>query len=156
MATPSADLLMRRYSAMDAEFQRHATVWRACFDATYPERGDGLQGDVIDAQSAQNKKADLMDSTATDAVRLLSSSVMSGMTPANSVWFGLDVGEEADEERRWLDATAEPMWEAIHGSNYDAAKFEAVVDSACAGGFVMYVDEDRETGRLVFEQWPLA
>jgi hypothetical protein len=141
---------------MDAEFQRHCSVWRACFEATYPERGDGLQGDTLDAQSAQNKKAELMDSTATDAVRLLSSSVMSGMTPANSVWFGLDVGEEADDERRWLDYAAETMWEAIHGSNYDAAKFEAVVDSACAGWFVMYVDEDRETWRLQFEQWPLA
>jgi hypothetical protein len=156
MSAPTADLLLRRWSAMDTEFQRHASVWRACFEATYPERADGLQGDVIDAQSAQNKKADLMDPTATDGVRLLSSSVMSGMTPANSVWFGLDVGEETDEERRWLDKTAETMWEAIHGSNYDAAKFEAVVDSACAGWFVLYVDEDRDAGRLQFEQWPLS
>lgn len=156
MSAPTADLLLRRWSAMDAEFQRHASVWRACFEATYPERADGLQGDVIDAQSAQNKKADLMDPTATDGVRLLSSSVMSGMTPANSVWFGLDVGEETDEERRWLDKTAETMWEAIHGSNYDAAKFEAVVDSACAGWFVLYIDEDRDAGRLQFEQWPLS
>ena len=47
-----AEHLLRRWGAMDADFQRHSVVWKACFDATYPERADGLQGDVIDASSA--------------------------------------------------------------------------------------------------------
>jgi hypothetical protein len=152
----TADRLMRRWGAMDADYQRHVAVWRACFEATYPERADGLQGDHIDAQSAQNKKAELMDSTATDAARLLTSSVISGMTPANSVWFAMDVGEESDDEKRWLGEAAEAMWEAIHGANYDSAKFECVLDSVCAGWFVLYVDEDADSGRLMFQQWPLS
>jgi Bacteriophage head to tail connecting protein len=156
MSEPTGSLLMRRWGTMDAEFQRHATVWRACFEATYPERADGLQGDVVDASSAQNKRAELMDDTGTDSARLLTSTVNGGMTPANSLWFGMDVGEETDEERRWLDDCASRMWEAIHGSNYDAQKFEAVLDSVCAGWFVLYIDEVRDTGELDFQQWPLS
>lgn len=151
-----AEHLLRRWGAMDADFQRHSVVWKACFDATYPERADGLQGDVVDASSAQNKKAEILDPTGTDGARLLTSSVMQGMTPANSVWFGLDVGQESDDERRWLEDSATTMWEAIHGSNYDAAKFECVLDSVCAGWYVLYIDEHRDTGELHFQQWPMA
>jgi hypothetical protein len=152
----TADALLRRWGQMDAEFQRHAGVWRACYDVTFPERADGLQGDVVDAQSAQNKRADLLDSTGTDAARLLASSIHSGLTPANSVWFGLDVGDESDDEKRWLDHAAEQMWEAIHGSNYDSAKPECLLDMTACGWFVLYVDEDKEAGKLTFTQWPIA
>jgi hypothetical protein len=132
------------------------SVWRACFLATYPERAEGLAESGGDATTVQNQKADLLDGTGTDGARLLASSVMSGMTPANSVWFGLDVGDETDDEKRWLGEAAETMWEAIHGANYDAAKFECILDSVCAGWFVLYIDEDADTGQLQFSQWPLA
>lgn len=152
-----ADRLLRRLSAMEAERMPHEVTWRKCFEATYPERAFGLQGDVSeDAGTAQTKKAELLDGTGTDGARLLSSSVVSGMTPANSVWFALDVGDESDDEKRWLDHAATSIWEAVHGSNYDSQKPEAVLDSVCAGWFVLYIDDDRETGELRFEQWPIA
>ncbi len=151
-----AGLILRRLAGLKSERGRHENVWRRCFEMTYPERSSGLNGDQVDAQSAQNRKAQIMDSTASDSVRLLSSSIMSGMTPANAVWFALDVGDESDEERRWLDEAAKFLWESIHAANYDAAKFECTVDSVCAGWFAMYIDEDREKGGLTFEQWPIA
>jgi hypothetical protein len=149
-----AERILRRWGQMDGEFTRHSPVWRACFELTFPERGDGLDGDQIDAEKAQSRKAAMLDSTASDAARLLTSSITSGMTPANSVWFGLDVGDETDEERRWLDQVAEAVWEAIHGSNFDAAKFEAVLDSVCAGWFVLYIDDEGDV--LRFHEWPLS
>jgi hypothetical protein len=148
--------IIRRADAMRAERSRHENVWRRCFEVTYPERAHGLNGDETDAQSAQNKKAQLMDSTASDATRLLASSIMSGMTPANAVWFALDAGMETDDERRWLDDAATFLWESIHAANYDSAKFEAVVDSVCSGWFALYIDEDRKLGGLQFEQWPVS
>lgn len=151
-----AQKIIRRAAAMKVEFDRHQNVWRRCFEVTYPERAFGLNGDQGDAQTAQSKKAQLMDSTASDACRLLASSIMSGMTPANGVWFALDAGFETDEERRWLDDAAKFCWERIHAANYDAAKFEAVVDSVCAGWFALFIAEDREQGGLQFEQWPIA
>lgn len=152
-----ADRLLRRLQAMEAERLPHEATWRKCFEATYPERAVGLGGDTVeDAGTIQTKKADLLDSTGTDGARMLASSVVSGMTPANAVWFALDVGDETDDEQRWLGHAAESIWEAIHGSNFDAQKPEAVLDSVCAGWFVLYIDEDPGTGALRFEQWPLA
>jgi hypothetical protein len=78
------------------------------------------------------------------------------MTPANSVWFGLDVGEESDDERRFLDESAKRMWEAIHGANYDSTKFDATLFAVCAGWFVMYAEDDAQTGELQFQQWPVS
>jgi hypothetical protein len=140
---------------MRAERSKHEHVWASCFDYTYPELGEGLQGNVLDASSVQRKKAELLDSTGTDGARLLASSVMSGMTPANQVWFAMDVGEETDDERRWLDHAAERCWEEIHGSNYDAAKFEALLQIVAAGWYVLYIDE-QDGDRLAFEMFPLA
>lgn len=155
--TDLATRLCRRLAAMESERAPHEATWRKCFEATYPERAHGLGGDTVeDAGSVQTKKAELLDITGTDGARMLASSVVSGMTPANAVWFALDVGDETDEERRWLGHAAESIWEAIHGSNYDAQKPEAVLDSVCAGWFVLYVDEDLATGLPRFEQWPLA
>lgn len=151
-----AETLLRRWSQMDAEFMRHASVWRSCLDVTFPERADGLEGDQVDAQTSQNKKAELLDPTGTDSARLLCSHSASGMTPSNSVWFQLDVGEETEEERRWLDGAARRMWEAIHSANYDSVRFETLMDSVCVGWSVMHIDEDRETGELMFDQWPIA
>lgn len=151
----TVDQILRRLGAMKADRNKHEHVWAACFDHTYPELADGLGGNsTTDASTAQNKKAQLLDSTGTDAARLLASSIMSGMTPANQVWFAMDVGEESDEERRWLDHAAERCWEEIHGSNYDAAKFEALLQMVNAGWFVLYVEE--QDGRLSFQIFPLS
>jgi hypothetical protein len=154
--TSTAERICDRLGQMKSERLPHENVWRACFDVTYPERGNGLNGDQMTAETIQARKAEILDSTATDGTRMLASQVQGGMTPANSNWIALDVGEESDDERRWLDHAAEVMWEAIHASNYDAAKFEALIDSLNAGWFVMYIDEDRKTGQLVFDEWPIA
>lgn len=150
----TVDLLLRRLGMMKAERGRHEHVWRACLDATYPEMADGLSGEQIDGTNAQAKKAEQMDSTATDAVRMLASQVMGGMTPANAVWPAFDVGDETDEEQRWLDHAAERCWEAIHGANYDAAKFEALLYVMCAGWMVLFIDED--DGQLSFQQFQIG
>lgn len=152
----TADKIVKRLAALKSLRRPHEQVWRDCFDHTYPLRGSGFTSDVIDAQEGQSKRANLLDSTATDAVRILASSIMSGLTPANSRWFGLDVGNESEDERRWLDMAAQTLWENIHMANFDAAAFEAVLDVVVAGWFALYIDEDPEEGGLRFSQWPLA
>lgn len=149
-----ASQIIRRLGSMKAERGRHEHVWRACLDVCYPELADGLSGDQVDASTTQTKRAEQMDSTAPDAVRMLASQVMGGMTPANAVWPAFDVGDETDEEQRWLDHAAERCWESIHGANYDAAKFEALLYVMCAGWMVLFIDEDRD--QLVFQQFPIG
>ncbi len=157
MSTNAADYWLRRHAASKADRMRHEHVWRNCCDLTFPELGEGFNGNTVeDASTVQNKKAEMLDSTGSDAARLLTSSVVGGMTPANSLWLGMDVGDESDEERRWLDHASERVWEAVHGGNFDAAGFEAQLVGVCVGWFVMYVDEDPADGSITFHLWPAS
>ena len=133
----------------------HEKAWQDCFDMTYPLRGNGLQSTQLSAVDAQAKRAELFDSTGTDSVRVLASAIMSGLTPANSRWFQLDVGEETDDEKRWLDESATILWENIHASNFDSAGFEACIDLVCCGWFAMFI-EAKEEGGFHFQQWPIS
>lgn len=153
--TPAAQIC-KRLASLRALRRNHEPVWRDCFDHTYPIRGNGLDGESTGAPDIQARIARLADSTLTDSVRLQASAIMSGMTPANSRWFGLDVGEESDEERHWLDDSAQVLWENIHAANFDAAGYEGMIDLVCAGWFCMYIDEDRQRGGFTFALWPLA
>lgn len=134
----------------------HEQVWRDCYDHSYPIRGSGFSSEQITAIEAQMRKARMLDGTTTDAARILSSSIMSGLTPANSLWFGMDVGQETEDERRWLDDSADILWQNIHASNFDAAAFEGMLDEVCAGWFALYIDSDRERGGFTFNLWPIA
>jgi hypothetical protein len=148
---------IRRLDSLKALRLEHERVWRDCFDFTYPLRGSGFNGQMISAQEAQQRQAqNIVDITAVDSVRILVSAIMGGMTPANSLWFGLDVTGADDEGVTWLADSSVSLFNNIHGSNYDAAGFEGNLDGVIAGWFVLYVDEDKDAGGLMFEQWPLS
>jgi hypothetical protein len=149
--------LIKRLDALKSKRSQFEQDWRSCFDMTFPERGSGFSGDVIDSTQARAKTASRLDSTGTDASRILASALMSGMTPANSRWFALDVGKESDEERRWLDDASDLIWQNIHASNFDAAGFECMMDVVPAGWCVIFADINRQVGGgYAFEQWPIA
>lgn len=148
--------IMRRKSALASKRQPHESVWRECFDYSFPERGDGFDGEKNDATALQAKRAKLLDSTSTDASQILASATISGCVPSNSRWFGLSAGDDTDEERTWFDDSSKTIWENIHGSNFDSVAPECVLDMTAAGWFVMLIDVDREVGGYHFEQWPLA
>lgn len=157
-----AKAVTRRLAALKAQRQPHEQTWQECFEFSFPERGHGLNGANLTPQDAQTKKNRILDDTAADSARILSASLVSGTTPANSIWFGLDAGlEDGDEsqgydtEKRWLDSSARTIFANIHASNFDAAAFECCIDMVPAGWFVLYVDEAAEGG-YHFEQWPVA
>ena len=62
-----ASRLIRRADTLKANRQVHESVWRECYDYTYPLRGAGFSSEVLDAQSAKHKVAKLLDGTATDS-----------------------------------------------------------------------------------------
>lgn len=153
----NADGIVQRHERMKSKRQADVeSVWRDCYDHTFPLRGNGLSSDTRSASSGQDKQARILDSTASDSCNILASNIMAGLTPSNAAWFALDVGNETDEERRWLDESADLLWENIHMANFDAEAFEGCLDIASAGMFALYVDEDRERGGFAFEQWPLG
>lgn len=151
-----ADQICKTLSTLKSLRSPHEQVWRDCYDHTYPVRGNGFYCEMMSAQEALNRKARIFDGTTTDAARTLSSSVQAGMTPANSLWFGMDVANSTEDERRWLDDSAEIIWENIHASNFDSAAFEGLLDVVCAGWFALYIDQDREKGGYSFDLWPIS
>ena len=153
-------VILRRFEKLRTNASLVRDVWRDCYRYSFPLRGVGLESDgevkgESNAQTAADLQADLFDSTATDAGRIHASALMSGLTPANSRWFGLDVDGASDAARKWLDASADALWENIHLANFDATAFDCMVDMTIAGQFCMFVDEATEGG-FRFEQWYLA
>lgn len=151
-----AKKILDRLAALVGKRSPYEQDWRDCFDMTFPVRGNGFQS-ATSTDTARGKNAARLDSTGTDSARTLASGLMGGITPANSRWFGLDVGDETDEERQWLDDAADTIWQNIHAANFDAAGFECCLDVVAAGWFVLFTDLNREVGGgYAFEQWPLA
>jgi hypothetical protein len=153
----SVEALYRRLMRLKQLRQPHETVWRDCFDHSFPIRGSGLTGgQPMDAQQAMDRKSRLLHSVATDAARTLAASVVSGATPSSSVWALLTVTGADDGGKRWLDEKGKQLHEEIHAGTFDAAAYECALDLVAAGWFALYVDVDREAGGFSFEQWPIS
>lgn len=153
-------------------FKRHVSqramlekTWEEAYEYTYPIRGQGFQGSSNDpfsnAQGARNDQAKLYDSTGTDACRLLASSMISGLTPANEQWFSLSIPNVADAYlprtvRQWLQQGSETLFSMIHSSNYNAEAYELFQDISVVGQAGLFIELDETTGRLHFENWHLS
>lgn len=157
--------LLRRLGQLQTRRAVVEDVWRDCYRYSYPllgvgfehlGMGAGVSPESTGASTARAKTADRLDGTATDAVRVLASALVSGLTPASLRWIEWDAGgEETDEERRWLDMAATVQWENIHASNYDSVAVELMTDLSISGCCVAFCDE-APNGGYKFEQWPLA
>lgn len=149
--------LERELTQLESLRSPHESLWRDCFDHCLPLRGQGLSGDTtLDGGSAADKRARLLDGTAADAVEVQAAGIQGGTTPASALWFELDVPNATDEEKKWLEQSATKLHGEMHASNYDATRFECLLDNEGAGWFVLYCDFDRKEGGFAFEQWPLA
>lgn len=151
-----ASRIKQRDAQLTTAKQPHESTWASCYRMTFPSRGNGLQStEIISAADVQGQKARIYDSTAGDSVKVGVASTMGAMVPSNALWFGLDVGDETDEERRFLDDASKFMWENIHASNFDAEAYDAMIDEFVAGWFVLYLD-DKPEGGYYFEAWPIG
>jgi hypothetical protein len=158
--TTLVQTVLRRHRNMLQLRHLHEPVWQECANYTFPERGYGLNGSTVPTPTEnQTNKNRIMDDTAPDSARTLSSNIVAGTTPANSIWFGLDSStsaeQENDEASRWLSDAAHTIFINIHQSNFDAVAYECMIDLMPSGWFVMYIDEKKEGG-YNFEQWPIA
>jgi hypothetical protein len=156
--------LKQQLAASKAARQNHEPSWRECFDFTYPERGNGLEGSVLLPEDVQRRKNRILDDTGAESVRILASAIVTGTTPANSMWFGLSASDDTDDdlfneasgaEAEFFSNAARIIFTNIHASNFDPVAYEGAVDLAIAGVFTMFVEEAPQGG-FSFELWPLA
>lgn len=148
--------LIRTLDRMKSDRLPHEWVWRDCMDHSFTLRGSGLQQNSLTATQGMDRKARIVDSTATEAGTILASALQAGMTPANARWQGIDVYGADDEGKRWLDNASEMMHQEIHNSNFDSIGMDCQMDIVGAGWFAMFVDVDRKVGGFQFEAWALA
>lgn len=155
--------IIKSYEKLVSERQPLDKTWHECFKYTYTLRGQGFLNPDMDgmtaAQAAKAEASVLFDSTATDAVRLLSSSVLSALTPPHQQWFSLAVNNLDDESvpydaKEWLEDAAETLFENIHASNYDAQALEFFTDAMVGGMCGLYVE--KKEANFHFEVWPLS
>lgn len=148
--------LNERLDALKADRLLHEHVWQECFQYSLPHLSAGLSGKTpLNAGEVQTEKARLLDGTAAEGIRISSDGLIGGLTPANSLWFGLDAGQESDEEKRWLSQAADIIFENIHASNYNAEAYDAMQYIVDAGWFVMFQDR-ADGGGYYFENWPIG
>lgn len=161
MAT-GAGVIKRRDQLKTA---RQATVdplWRECYQFTFPERGVGFFTGYAGEEGVGTAKAmdtRIFDGTAGDACITLASALVSGMTPANTLWAGIEIAGHGDAKRvnDWLEKAAKETHQDIHGSNFDSANFEAMLDVAVAGMPCLFVEETpQDATPFSFEVWPLT
>ncbi len=157
-----ADRVLRRCQQLEAEREPHIPVWREVCDYMAPERGQGwYDGQYVSAATnAGAQRARIMDSTAIDGLEVLKSNISSGLTPENSRWFSLDVGQDDESSTRWMDGAAQFLFENINAAGFSATSQECYSDLLPAGWFVLYMDEARGArgeviGGFNFEAWPL-
>lgn len=138
--------------------------WKDAFRYTLPLRGQTFYSNTGDAfanaTNAQSDQANLFDSTATDAVRLLASSIISGLTPSNNQWFTMEVQGVKTEEvpyegQVWLQEAGKRLFKMIHTSNYNAQAFEFFQDESVGGMVGLFIDKE-PGGAFNFELWSLG
>lgn len=149
---------LQELKAARLPFEAH---WKQCYQYGAPERQQAFDGGDI-TSTRNNQRAELLDSTAAEAILLLVSSLISGTTPANAIWFkavpdGVDDPAEITESEQWLDDICQFIWRNIHGANFDSEIFDLTLDYTVAGWAVMYEDINRRAGGgYVFQNWPIG
>lgn len=155
------DQISKRLSSLKKDRGQLEQTLRECYRYIDPLRGVDLNnsGHIGTGDSnlsvSNSDKGRIYDNTAKDSVRKLSAAMISGLTPANSRWFDLDVMGEPDVRNAWLDETADAIWREIHAANYDAIAPEVFQDIIIGGQTGMFVDMQDGVG-LTFDQWSLA
>lgn len=157
--------LLKQFKELESKRAQLEKTWRDCYEYTYPLRGEGLYQQyeidgTIRANSASGKHAEHFDSTARDSVRLLASSVLAGLTPANSKWFDLQAPENPlapvpQDVKRWLQEAAASVFHLIHSSNYDSEAYEFMLDIVIGGQAGLYIELNDAKDGFRFETWPL-
>lgn len=159
MMANDGEAILRRLGELKGRRCVVEREWQDCFDVSFPMRGallasSGTASPDGNLSYGTTKKAEILDSTATDSGRILAAALVAGLTPSSSLWMELEIDGADDDGKRWLSNASRMVWQNIHAANFDAVAMESMLDLVAAGMFPMFVDAN-ESG-FQFEEWPLA
>lgn len=156
-----ANEILKRLSSLKSERIQYESTWKQLYKYCSPERMPSFTDISSNSfQDAKKARAELYDSTAVDAIQLLVSSIISGVTPASSRWFkaipnGIDTPDQLTDGEVWLDDVSDFIFRNIHSSNYDSEVSDFINDVVVAGHGILYV-EQKDTGGYVFNTWNIG
>jgi hypothetical protein len=164
MATDKGASICRTFRKLADQRIPLEVYWREAYNYSIPIRGEAFSNQGTDpaskALSAKRKQSLIYDSTGEDSIRLLASSLISGLTPASSQWFQFTIPNAVEmnvprDVKSWLQQSSETIFEMVHTSNYNAQAFEFFTD-ICIGGMCGLFIDMAPAGGYYFEHWSLT
>jgi Bacteriophage head to tail connecting protein len=140
------DDLIREYDLLRAERSYWEPTWQSISDTMLPAFND-IQ---VMRAPGQKRTAELFDSTAMEALHLLSAHLMGSITNFQSEWLKLRMREQTLNDRKevevWLDQCADIMLKAMAAGTTPQAFHEKYLQFAGFGTGALYVDESPLVG----------
>ena len=140
--------LVSRYEHVKTQIDNWNSHYQELADYMLPRKAD-----VVKSRSKGDKRMELIfDSTALQAVDLLSSSLHGMLTSGAMPWFHLDLKEENlgrdDDVKEWLQDTSMRMMRAFNQSNFGTEVHEMYVDLVVFGTGCMFVEMEENALRF--------
>ncbi len=137
------DILRTQLELERASFIQH---WRQLSDYILPRRS---RFTVTDVNKGDRRSQNIIDGTATTALKILRSGMMSGITSPSRPWFRLTTSDQALSEyepvKNWLYEVSQRMYTVFLKSNLYNVLPVIYGDIGCFGTSCMFVEEDFET-----------
>lgn len=137
------DLIQKQLELERTSFQSH---WQELSDYVAPRRS---RINISDTNRGDKKNQNIIDSTASIALRTLRSGMMSGVTSPARPWFKLTVADpdlaEIGQVKRWLDIVGYRMTSAFLRSNLYNVLPIVYGDMGLFGTGAMFIEEDTDS-----------
>ena len=141
---------------------------RICCDLTYPERvgawdyQHSVTGIKVKGKKNRSRIKRVYDPTASKAFDIWSSGIIGHYMPKDINWFAEELSDRKFKDSKpvikWLQDTDDHLRYVLRssgglgsGNNYYTQKAVAIKDGGCIGDSFMYIERDKETGKLFMQ-----
>lgn len=140
----SIDTLVKRFDTIKANRSNWESHWQDCSNYCLPQKAT-----ITEKRSPGTQlKTDIYDSTAIQAVQVLSAGLHSYLTNPTSRWFTLAMRDRAlsdsFEVKSWLKTCEEIIFDYLNTSNFNQIIHEGYIDFSVVGTSCIYEEEDEE------------
>lgn len=144
-------LVIGRQKALESKRNLWEAIWQEVADFVIPVRED-IMGTL---QAGTKQGSRIYDGTAVGAAQLYADGVHSHSFSRVSPWFSLQLADtkinEMQEVKGWLQDVASRLYTALAMSNFYDSSWMFIYDGGTIGVATMYNEEDKASGKQVFE-----
>lgn len=146
-------LIEREFEAMKRARQPYEQDWKTCAEYVLPSRPIFA---IRNPRKASRFNPKVVDTTATQAVRIATSGLLNGMASPARPWFQLAVARsgsiERPDEQRWLEEFRDAILGVMERSNYYTQTGDQIQDELVFGTSPKMIFEDPDPSRMIRAQ----